>query len=102
MANSSGKFTLGLLLGAVAGAAAAYFSDKDKRERFSEDFSEGVERAKDTLLDNYEEAKVRYEKARKRLMKETEELIDDANELDELREEITEEVEELQDESNTY
>lgn len=97
MANSTGKFTLGLLFGAVAGAVATYFSDKDKRERFSEDFSEGVERAKDTLLENYEEAKVRYYKARKRLMKETEGLLKEAEEFDALREEIAEEIEEIQD-----
>ncbi len=100
MANSTGKFTLGLLLGAAAGFVATYFSDKDKRDRFSEDFSEGVERAKDTLLDNYEEAKVRYEKARKRLMKETEELLDEVGELEDLREEIAEGVEDIQDEIN--
>ncbi len=96
MANSTGKFTLGLLLGAAAGVIATYFSDKEKRERFSEDFSEGVERAKDSLLENYEEAKVRYEKARKRLTKETKELLDEAKELDVLREEI----EEIQEEIN--
>ncbi len=93
MANSSGKFTLGLLLGAAAGVIATYFSDKDKRERFSEDFTEGVERAKDSLLENYEEAKVQYQKACKRLKKQTDELLEGAEELDELVEELAEETE---------
>ncbi len=93
MSNSSGKFTLGLLFGAVAGAAAAYFSDKDKRERFSEDFASGVDKAKDSLLENYEDAKARYEKARKRLRKETEELIESAEEItEEISEELNEEI----------
>ncbi len=91
MSNSSGKFTLGLLLGAMAGAAAAYFSDKEKRERFSEDFATGVDKAKDVLLENYEEAKKRYEKACKRLRKETDELLESAEEYDILAEEIAEE-----------
>ncbi len=94
MSNSSGKFTLGLLFGAVVGAVATYFSDKEKREQFSEDFASGVDKAKDTLLENYEEAKVRYEKARRRLRKETDELLESAEEYDVLAEEIAEEISE--------
>lgn len=94
MSNSSGKFTLGLLFGAVLGAAATYLSDKEKRERLSEDLASGMDKAKDTLLENYEEAKARYEKACKRLRKETDELLESAEEYDVLAEEIAEEISE--------
>ncbi len=94
MSNSCGKFTLGLLLGAAAGFVASYFSDKEKRERFAEDFNEGMDKAKDLVLENYEEAKKRYEKACKRLRKETDELLESAEEYDVLAEEISEELNE--------
>ncbi len=88
MSSSSGKFSLGLLLGAALGAAAVYFSDKEKRERFSDDLSdglnrakEGVDRAKDSLVERYYEAKDRYIKCGEELEEETEELINEIEEL---------------------
>ena len=42
--NGNGNFFLGVLIGAAAGAAAAYFSDRRKREAFSDNFSSSVER----------------------------------------------------------
>lgn len=84
MANSNGggKFALGLLIGAAVGAAVAYFSDRSKRERFADDFSCTVDRARDSIVEGYYEAKDRYDRYRKRLSHETEEL------LSEVRDEI--------------
>lgn len=80
MSNScgGGKFALGIVLGAVVGAVATYFSDKQKRERFSEDFSTGVDRARDSIVEGYYEAKQKYQEYRDRLKGETEALLNDA------------------------
>lgn len=81
MSNScgGGKFALGLILGAVVGAVATYFSDKQKRERFSEDFSAGVDRARDGIVEGYYEAKQKYQEYRDRLKGEAETLMGDAH-----------------------
>ena len=75
--SSSGNFFLGLLLGAAAGAAAAYFADRNKREAFSENFSSGVERARDSIVEGYYEAKNRYNLYRNKLTEETNDLLDE-------------------------
>ena len=54
---SNGNFFLGVLIGAAAGAAAAYFSDRRKREAFSDNFSSSVERARDSIVEGYYEAR---------------------------------------------
>lgn len=83
--NNSGKFALGLIIGGIIGAAAAYFSDKEKRERFGDDFSSTVDRTRDRLVEGYYEARDRYQQYRSRLSSETEQLIADVSqELDDL------------------
>ena len=73
MANcSKGNFLLGLLLGAAAGAAAAYFSDRRHRQVFADNVSSTVERARDSIVEGYYEAKERYNRNR---------LTDEANDL---------------------
>lgn len=83
---SNGRFALGLLIGAAVGAAAAYFADRKKRERFVEDFSSTVDRARDTIVEGYYEAKDRYNHYRNRLAGDTERLLTDVrqelNDLD--------------------
>lgn len=74
---SKGNFFLGVLLGAAAGAAAAYFSDRRKRELFAENVSSGYERARDGIVEGYYEAKERYQRYRNRLTSETQELVDE-------------------------
>ena len=78
MANcSKGNFFLGVLIGAAAGAAAAYFSDRRTRELFADNVSSSVERARDSIVEGYYEAKERYQRYRNRLTDETQELIDE-------------------------
>lgn len=80
--SSSGNFFLGLLIGAAAGAAAAYFSDRNKREAFSENLSSGVERARDSIVEGYYEAKSRYNRYRNKLTAETNDLLDEVADND--------------------
>lgn len=76
MANrNAGKFTLGLLIGAAAGAAIAYFMDQDKRERFVEGVSCTAEKMKDGIVEGYYDAKERYIKYKNKLTRSTEDLI---------------------------
>lgn len=83
--NDSGKFAFGLILGGIIGAAVAYFSDRDKRDRFSEDLSSTVDRTRDRLVEGYYEAKDRYQQYRQRLSSDTEQLIAEVREeLDDL------------------
>ena len=59
---SNGNFVLGILIGAAAGAAAAYFSDR---------------RARDSIVEGYYEAKDRYNRYRNKLTEETNDLLDE-------------------------
>ena len=78
MANcSKGNFLLGLLLGAAAGAAAAYFSDRRHREVFADNVSSTVERARDSIVEGYYEAKERYNRSRNRLTDEANDLLEE-------------------------
>lgn len=83
--NSNGKFLLGLLVGAAAGAVAAYFADKNRRERFTEEVSSRVDKARDSIVEGYYEAKDRYNQYRNRLSSDTNQLLSDVQqELDDL------------------
>ncbi len=83
--DNNGKFVFGLLLGALAGAAAAYFSDRKKRECFAEEVSSRVDRARDSVVEGYYEAKDRYNEYKGRLSANTEQLLADVQEeLDDL------------------
>lgn len=84
MANSNGKFALGLFVGAFVGAAIAYLSDRDKRERLSDDLSCTFDKAKDGLVEGYYEAKERYQNYRDKLSNRTEQLLEEVR--DELKE----------------
>ena len=81
MANcSKGNFLLGVLLGAAAGAAAAYFSD---REAFADNFSSSMERARDSIVEGYYEAKERYNRYRNKLTEEANDLLEEIESSDE-------------------
>ena len=55
MKNGSAKFLVGLLVGAAAGAAAAYLSQADKREKLMDDMKEIADKVKDSF-DTYKSA----------------------------------------------
>lgn len=83
--NNNGKFLLGILIGAAAGAAAAYFSDRSRRERFADEVGSRVDRARDSLVEGYYEAKDRYNEYRNRMGSSTSQLLSDVQqELDDL------------------
>ena len=48
MKEGSSKFFLGILLGAAAGAAAAYLAQAEKREKLMDDLNEIAEKVKDS------------------------------------------------------
>ncbi len=88
MCNSKGKFTLGLFVGAVIGAASVYLSKKENRERLVEDLTtgydkalEGIDKAKDSVVERYYEAKERFKKCTKELEEETEGYIEEIEEM---------------------
>ena len=74
---SNGNFLLGLFVGLAGGAAAAYFSDRRKREVFSDNVSSAVERTRDSIVEGYYEAKERY---RNKLTDEAQDLLDEIDE----------------------
>lgn len=78
--NGSGKFALGLLLGAVFGAVAVYLSDKNKRETLVDDLSSTVDRTRDSLIEGYYEAKNRYNEYRERISGNADRLIAEVRE----------------------
>lgn len=83
--KGGGKFFLGLLLGAAAGAAAAYFADRNKREQFAEELGSRVDKARDSLVEGYYEARDRYNEYRGRLSNSADQMLSDIQqELDDL------------------
>ncbi|MFC4666769.1 YtxH domain-containing protein [Falsiporphyromonas endometrii] len=83
MANrNGGKFTLGLIIGAAAGAAIAYFMDQEKREHFVEGVSYTAEKMKDGIVEGYYDAKERYIKYKNKLTRSTEDLISKIEDAD--------------------
>lgn len=81
--NSNVKFALGVAVGALAGALSAYFSDRNKRERFMDEVSSTADRVKDSVVEGYYDAKDKYLKYREKLVKETSDIVDEIE--DELR-----------------
>ncbi len=79
--NSEGKFAFGVLVGLAVGAAAAYFADKDKRERFVDDMSSTADKMKDGVVEGYYEAKARYEKYRRKLARATNNIEEELSEM---------------------
>ena len=77
---SNGNFLLGLFIGLAGGAAAAYFSDRRKREVFSDNVSSAVERTRDSIVEGYYEAKERYQRYRNKLTDEAQDLLDEIDE----------------------
>jgi len=57
--------------------AAAYFSDRRHREVFADNVSSTVERARDSIVEGYYEAKERYNRYRNRLTDEANDLLEE-------------------------
>lgn len=75
--NDNGKFLFGLLIGAAAGLAAAYFADRNRRERFTDEVSSTLDKARDSIVEGYYEAKDRYQQYRNRLSSNANQLLSD-------------------------
>lgn len=74
--KSGVKFGLGIAIGMAVGAAIAYLADKDKREDLLDSVSTAADKARDSVVEGYYEAKEKYYKYRDRLKKEGARIMD--------------------------
>lgn len=82
MSNNSGlKFLFGLAVGTAVGATLAYFSDKERRNRFIENVSEKADRATDGIKDAYYEGRIRTRKIGRDLSRRWADFRSDASEV---------------------
>ena len=72
--KSEVKFGLGIAIGVALGAAIAYFSDKEKRNSFVDDVMTTADKARDSVVEGYYEAKAKYIQYRNKLKKEIQEV----------------------------
>ena len=72
--KSEVKFGLGIAIGVALGAARAYFSDKEKRNSFVDDVMTTADKARDSVVEGYYEAKAKYNQYRNKLKKEIQEV----------------------------
>ena len=72
--KSEVKFGLGIAIGVALGAAIAYFSDKEKRNSFVDDVMTTADKARDSVVEGYYEAKAKYNQYRNKLKKEMQEV----------------------------
>lgn len=72
--KSEVKFGLGIAIGVALGAAIAYFSDKEKRNSFVNDVMTTADKARDSVVEGYYEAKAKYNQYRNKLKKEIQEV----------------------------
>lgn len=72
--KSEVKFGLGIAIGVALGAAIAYFSDKEKRNSFVDDVMTTADKARDSVVEGYYEAKAKYNQYRNKLRKEIQEV----------------------------
>ena len=64
-------------MGLAIGAAAAYFADREKRNRFVEDINSTADKVKDSVVEGYYEAKNRYQKYRRKMKGITEDMVEE-------------------------
>lgn len=72
--KSEVKFGFGIAIGVALGAAIAYFSDKEKRNSFVDDVMTTADKARDSVVEGYYEAKAKYNQYRNKLKKEIQEV----------------------------
>ena len=72
--KSEVKFGLGIAIGVALGAAIAYFSDKEKSNSFVDDVMTTADKARDSVVEGYYEAKAKYNQYRNKLKKEIQEV----------------------------
>ena len=77
--KSEVKFGLGIASGGALGAAIAYFSDKEKRNSVVDDVMTTADKARDSVVEGYYEAKAKYNQYRNKLKKEIQEVEEDIN-----------------------
>ena len=77
--KSEVMFGLGIAIGVALGAAIAYFSDKEKRNSFVDDVMTTADKARDSVVEGYYEAKAKYNQYRNKLKKEIQEVEEDIN-----------------------
>ena len=72
--KSEVRFGLGIAIGVALGAASAYFSGKEKRNSFVDDVMTTADKARDSVVEGYYEAKAKYNQYRNKLKKEIQEV----------------------------
>lgn len=72
--KSEVKFGLGIAIGVALGAAIAYFSDKEKRDSFVDDVMTTADKARDSVVEGYYEAKAKYNQYRNKLKRESKDI----------------------------
>lgn len=77
--KSEVKFGLGIAIGVALGAAIAYFSDKEKRNSFVDDVMTTADKARDSVVEGYYEAKAKYNQYRNKLKKEIQDVEEDVD-----------------------
>lgn len=77
------RLGLGIAIGVAVGFGIAYFMDKEKRDSFMRDLRSTADRTKDSLLDNYYEAKEKYYSYRNKLKRDVEDFVDDVEDMGE-------------------
>ena len=77
--KSEVKFGLGIAIGVALGAAIAYFSDKEKRNSFVDDVMTTADKARDSVVEGYYEAKAKYNHYRNKLKKEIQDVEEDVD-----------------------
>lgn len=80
MNNGNAKLIWGFIAGAVAGAAAVYLSDKERREKLVEDIVDAADVVKDNAKDAYYAALIKGRRAKRDLSRYMADVRDEAEE----------------------
>lgn len=79
--KNSGKLAIGIAIGMAIGSAIAYFSDRENRKCFVDNVTEATDKARDSVVEGYYEAKEKYYKYRDMLKKQAGDFVEEAGDF---------------------